>query len=129
MLLKNDGDVLPLAVEQRIAVIGAFATEPRFQGAGSSLINPTRVDTAWDELRAVGGENVTYAAGFAVEGGAIAASGRSADDLRAEAVAVASAADVAVVFLGLPAAEESEGFDREHIDLPAAQLELSLIHI
>ncbi|KIP94960.1 beta-glucosidase [Microbacterium sp. MEJ108Y] len=124
VLLKNDGDVLPLAVEQRIAVIGAFATEPRFQGAGSSLINPTRVDTAWDELRAVGGENVTYAAGFAVEGGAIAASGRSADDLRAEAVAVASAADVAVVFLGLPAAEESEGFDREHIDLPAAQLEV-----
>jgi beta-glucosidase len=124
VLLKNDGDVLPLAAEQRIAVIGAFATEPRFQGAGSSLINPTRVDTAWDELRAVGGENVTYAAGFAVEGGDIAASGRSADDLRTEAVAVASAADVAVVFLGLPAAEESEGFDREHIDLPAAQLEV-----
>lgn len=124
VLLKNDGDVLPLAAERRIAVIGAFATEPRFQGAGSSLINPTRVDAAWDELRAVGGENVTYAAGFAVEGGDIAASGRSADDLRAEAVAVASAADVAVVFLGLPAAEESEGFDREHIDLPAAQLEV-----
>lgn len=122
VLLKNDGDVLPLAADQRIAVIGAFATEPRFQGAGSSLINPTRVDKAWDELRAVGGDDVTYAAGFAVEGGDIAASGRTADDLRAEAVAAASAADVAVVFLGLPAAEESEGFDREHIDLPAAQL-------
>ncbi|MDN3444079.1 glycoside hydrolase family 3 C-terminal domain-containing protein [Microbacterium sp. APC 3901] len=122
VLLKNDGDLLPLAAEQRIAVIGAFATEPRFQGAGSSLINPTRVDKALDELRAVGGDNVTYAAGFAVEGGEIATSGRSADDLRAEAVEAASAADVAVVFLGLPAAEESEGFDREHIDLPAAQL-------
>lgn len=122
VLLKNDGDVLPLAAEQRIAVIGAFATEPRFQGAGSSLINPTRVDKALHELRAVGGDNVTYAAGFALEGGEIAASGRSAEDLRAEAVAAASAADVAVVFLGLPAAEESEGFDREHIDLPAAQL-------
>jgi beta-glucosidase len=122
VLLKNDGEVLPLAAEQTIAVIGAFATEPRFQGAGSSLINPTRVDRALDELRAVGGDNVTYAAGFAVEGGDIAASGRSAEHLRAEAVAAASAADVAVVFLGLPAAEESEGFDREHIDLPAAQL-------
>lgn len=122
VLLKNDGDLLPLAPEQRIAVIGAFATEPRFQGAGSSLINPTRVDKALDELRAIGGDDVAYAPGFAVEGGDTAASGRSADDLRAEAVAAASAADVAVVFLGLPAAEESEGFDREHIDLPAAQL-------
>lgn len=124
VLLKNEGGVLPLAPEQKIAVIGAFATEPRFQGAGSSLINPTRVDNALDELRAVGGDRVTYAAGFAVEGGAVAASGRSEGELRAEAVAVASASDVAVVMLGLPAAEESEGFDREHIDLPADQLAL-----
>ena len=124
VLLKNDGALLPLAPAQNVAVIGAFATEPRFQGAGSSLINPTRVDAALDALRAVGGESVSHAAGFAVDGGAVAASGRSADELRAEAVAVAAAADVAVVFLGLPAAEESEGFDREHIDLPAVQLAL-----
>ena len=124
VLLKNDGGVLPLAATQKVAVIGAFATEPRFQGAGSSLINPTRVDAALDELRAIGGDNVTYAPGFAVAGGAVAASGRSADDLRDEAVAVAAAAEVAVVLLGLPAAEESEGFDRDHIDLPAEQLAL-----
>jgi beta-glucosidase len=124
VLLKNDGALLPLAPAQKVAVIGAFATEPRFQGAGSSLINPTRVDAALDALREVGGDAVSYAAGFAVDGGAVAASGRSADDLRDEAVAVAAGADVAVVFLGLPAAEESEGFDREHIDLPAAQLAL-----
>ncbi|KNY07961.1 glycoside hydrolase family 3 C-terminal domain-containing protein [Microbacterium sp. GCS4] len=124
VLLKNEDAILPLAREQRIAVIGAFATEPRFQGAGSSLINPTRVDAALDALTEIGGDNVTYAAGFAVEGGAVAASGRSADDLRAEAVDAASAAEIAVVFLGLPAAEESEGFDRDHIDLPAVQLEL-----
>ncbi|CAH0211414.1 Thermostable beta-glucosidase B [Microbacterium oxydans] len=116
--------VLPLTADQKVAVIGAFATEPRFQGAGSSLINPTRVDTALDELRAIGGDTVSYAPGFAVTGGAVAASGRSADDLRAEAVEVAAAADVAVVLLGLPAAEESEGFDRDHIDLPADQLAL-----
>ncbi|MBO9625210.1 MAG: glycoside hydrolase family 3 C-terminal domain-containing protein [Microbacterium sp.] len=122
VLLKNDGALLPLAPTQRVAVIGAFAAEPRFQGAGSSLINPTRVDAALDALREVGGDAVSYAPGFAVAGGAVAASGRSADDLRAEAVEVAAAADVAVVFLGLPAAEESEGFDRDHIDLPAAQL-------
>lgn len=130
VLLKNDaveqaqGPLLPLSADQKVAVIGAFATEPRFQGAGSSLINPTRVDTALAEMRSIGGDNVSYAAGFAVEGGAIAASGRSADELRAEAAAVAAAADVAIVLLGLPAAEESEGFDRDHIDLPAAQLAL-----
>lgn len=122
VLLKNDDGLLPLGPEQKIAVIGAFAAEPRFQGAGSSLINPTRVDAALDALREVGGDAVSYAPGFAVEGGAVAASGRSADELRAEAAATAGAADVAVVFLGLPAAEESEGFDREHIDLPVAQL-------
>lgn len=122
VLLKNEGALLPLAADQKVAVIGAFATEPRFQGAGSSLINPTRVDKALDGLRAVGGDNVSYAAGFAVEGGTIATSGRTASDLRAEAVGVADAADVAVLFLGLPAAEESEGFDRDHIDLPAEQL-------
>ena len=122
VLLKNDDALLPLTAAQKIAVIGAFATEPRFQGAGSSLINPTRVDRALDALRTVGGDNVSYAPGFAVEGGAIAASGRSADELRAEAVAAAALADVAVLFLGLPAAEESEGFDRDHIDLPADQL-------
>ncbi|MEV4736284.1 MULTISPECIES: glycoside hydrolase family 3 C-terminal domain-containing protein [unclassified Microbacterium] len=124
VLLKNEDAILPLSREQRVAVIGAFATEPRFQGAGSSLINPTRVDAALDALTEIGGDNVTYAAGFAVEGGAVAASGRSADDLRAEAVDAASAAEIAVVFLGLPAAEESEGFDRDHIDLPTVQLEL-----
>ncbi len=122
VLLKNDGALLPLSPSQTVAVIGAFATEPRFQGAGSSLINPTRVDAALDAVREVGGSAVTYAPGFAVAGGAIAASGRTADELRAEAVSTAAAADVAVVFLGLPAAEESEGFDREHIDLPSAQL-------
>lgn len=122
VLLKNDDALLPLQKDQKVAVIGAFATDPRFQGAGSSLINPTRIDKALDEMRAFGGEQVTYAPGFAVEGGAIATEGRSADDLRAEAVDAAGSADVAVLFLGLPAAEESEGFDREHIDLPAAQL-------
>jgi len=124
VLLKNEGPILPLASGQKIAVIGAFAAEPRFQGAGSSLINPTRVDAALDALRAIAGDDISYAPGFAVEGGAVAASGRSADELRAEAVDAAAAAEVAVVFLGLPAAEESEGFDREHIDLPALQLEL-----
>jgi len=119
VLLKNDG-VLPLARTARIAVIGEFARTPRFQGAGSSLINPTRLDAALDEIRALSEGEVSYAPGFTI-------SGDGADDavrLRDEAAVAAASADVAVVLLGLPAAEESEGFDREHIDLPAVQLEL-----
>ncbi|WP_027946891.1 glycoside hydrolase family 3 C-terminal domain-containing protein [Amycolatopsis taiwanensis] len=118
VLLKNEGDLLPLARETKLAVIGAFAEQPRYQGAGSSLINPTKLDKSIDEIRALATGAVSYAAGFTLDG-----SGDNAA-LRKDAVAAASAADVAVVFLGLPAAAESEGYDREHLDLPAVQLEL-----
>ncbi|GAA1974129.1 glycoside hydrolase family 3 C-terminal domain-containing protein [Microbacterium pumilum] len=119
VLLKNDDATLPLASAQSVAVIGAFAQEPRFQGAGSSQINPTRLDNALDQIVGHGGQdNVFFAQGFTVD-----ASGE-ADALRAAAVALAASTDVALLFLGVPAAEESEGFDREHIDLPAVQLEL-----
>lgn len=116
VLLKNDG-VLPLAADAKLAIIGEFARTPRFQGGGSSHINPTRVDTALDAFRAVAGEQVTFAAGFAFDAS-------DAEPLRAEAAAAASDADVAVVFLGLTEAEESEGFDRTHIELPAGQLDV-----
>ncbi|MFJ3394586.1 glycoside hydrolase family 3 C-terminal domain-containing protein [Leifsonia aquatica] len=120
VLLKNDG-VLPLAAEagRRIAVVGEFARTPRYQGAGSSQIVPTRLDNALDEIRALAGDaEVTFAAGYALgaEGDAAA--------LAAEAVAAASAADDVLLFLGLPGEDESEGFDREHIELPAAQTAL-----
>uniref|UniRef100_UPI0021F33EDE glycoside hydrolase family 3 C-terminal domain-containing protein n=1 Tax=Mycolicibacterium psychrotolerans TaxID=216929 RepID=UPI0021F33EDE len=108
VLLRNDGDLLPLRPDTSIAVIGAFAVEPRYQGGGSSKINPTRLDTALDEIRALATGTVTYHPGDPLD----------------DAVAAASAADVAVVFLGLPAAAESEGYDRDGIDLPAAQLAL-----
>ena len=127
VLLKNEGDLLPLRRDARVAVIGAFAAAPRYQGAGSSLINPTRLDTALEEIRALSEGVVVAAAGFALDGtGADAddADRPDADMLVAEAVAAARDAETAVVFLGLPAAEESEGFDREHIDLPAEQLAL-----
>lgn len=118
VLLKNDGGLLPLAPSARIAVIGAFAETPRYQGAGSSNINPTRLDSALAGIREYAQGEVAYAAGFTFDGSG------DADALRAEAVAAARGAEVAVVFLGLPAADESEGFDREHIDLPDAQLAL-----
>jgi beta-glucosidase len=118
VLLRNDG-VLPLAADARIAVIGAFAQTPRYQGAGSSLINPTRLDVALDEIRALSSGDVSFAEGFALDADDDAT---RADRLRDEAVAAASAAEVAVVFVGLPARLESEGFDRADIDLPADQL-------
>lgn len=121
VLLKNDGGLLPLSEHAAIAVIGAFAAEPRYQGAGSSKIVPTRLDTALDAIRSQSGGQVSFSKGF--ELGADVTEMEAAR-LREEAVAAADAADVAVVFLGLPARCESEGFDRDHIDLPAAQLGL-----
>ncbi len=114
VLLKNDG-LLPLAADARIAVVGEFARTPRFQGAGSSQVNPTRVDVLLDELRAVYGE-VPFAAGYGI--------GETGNDaaLLAEAEQVAGSADVVVVVIGLPGADESEGFDRTHMNLPANQL-------
>ncbi|MET1018479.1 MAG: glycoside hydrolase family 3 C-terminal domain-containing protein, partial [Microterricola sp.] len=118
VLLKNESELLPLASSASVAIIGEFARTPRYQGAGSSMINPTKLDTALEEIGVLA-EQSTFAAGFTLDG-----DNSGAAALRDEAVAAAAAADVAVVFLGIPAAEESEGFDREHIELPAVQLEL-----
>jgi len=106
--------ILPLAAGTRIAVIGEFARTPRYQGAGSSQVNPTRVEVALDELHRV--YEVTFAAGYGIED--------TTDDstLLAEAVSAASGADAVVMFVGLPASAESEGFDRTHLHLPASQL-------
>ena len=114
VLLTNDG-VLPLAADARIAVVGEFARTPRFQGAGSSQVNPTRVDVLLDELRTVYGE-IPFAAGYGID--------ETADDdaLLAEAERVAATADTVVMVMGLPAADESEGFDRTHMSLPANQV-------
>ncbi len=119
VLLVNDG-VLPLPVRGTIAVVGAFAAEPRYQGAGSSQVNPTRLDHALDELRTRAGADaeVTYAPGYDARTGA------STPEQLAEALAVAGAADVVVCFAGLPAAWESEGFDRTTLDLPEDQIRL-----
>ena len=114
VLLKNDG-VLPLPADAKIGVIGEFARKPRFQGAGSSQVNPTHVDALLDELSAVYGE-VAFAAGYGL--------GETGDDaaLLADAERVAASAQTVVMVIGLPGADESEGFDRTHMNLPANQL-------
>ena len=113
VLLKNDGGLLPIRGQKKVAFIGGFASHPRFQGGGSSHINCTQVLSALEAVRSVSA--VTWAEGFAV------------DDLevnpekQAEAVETARAADVAVLFLGLPDSIESEGYDRRDMKLPACQ--------
>ena len=122
VLLKNAGNVLPLQPEEgsTVAVIGEFARTPRFQGAGSSQVNPTRIDVPLEELQSAlaGQAEVRFAAGFGI--------GNTQDDeqLLQEAVDIARVADHVLVFLGLPGEDESEGFDRTHIDLPTNQLVL-----
>ncbi|GAB3622801.1 glycoside hydrolase family 3 C-terminal domain-containing protein [Mariniluteicoccus endophyticus] len=120
VLVENDG-ILPLAPDAQVAVIGRFAEKPRFQGDGSSRVNAAYATSLLDAFAEVG-RDVAYAPGF---GRGDEALGDAADEerrLRDEAVAVARAADVVVMMLGLTAAEESEGFDRPHLDLPADQL-------
>jgi beta-glucosidase len=106
--------VLPLAAGARIAVLGEFARTPRFQGGGSSNVNATTVTSALDAL----GPDAAFAPGFSLDGSGDAAA------LREEAVRLAADAEVAVVFAGLSDQEESEGFDRTTLDLPAVQVEV-----
>jgi len=114
VLLKNEGSLLPLEGVSRLAVIGTFAKEPRYQGAGSSRVTSTRVDNAHDELVRLleGKTSVEYARGYG--------EGLEPDAaLIEEAKRIASQAEAAVVFVGLPDSEESEGVDRPTFDLPA----------
>ncbi len=116
VLLKNAGELLPLNFNESktVAVIGGFAKSPRYQGSGSSQVNPTQVSTAYDELTKLADKNVVlrYAAGFTEEGS-------TTDELIDAAVQQAQTADVAVLFAGLPGSYESEGIDRSSLDLPA----------
>jgi len=113
VLLKNEGNLLPLDKKAKVAFVGAFAEAPRYQGSGSSFINAHRVESAVEAAKQL--PTVTYAKGY----------DPAKDDAdaapQAQAVEAARNADVAVVFAGLPNHYESEGFDRQHLDLPAGQ--------
>ncbi len=115
VLLKNE-KILPLGRDERVAVIGAFAQNPRYQGGGSSHINSTKFESAVSVLS--GSPNVVYAKGYDVKEDALD------KELFEEAVAAAKAADKAVIFAGLPDEYESEGYDRKHMRMPDCQNEL-----
>ena len=114
VLLDNDG-ILPLKKETNTAVIGDFAETPRYQGAGSSQVNPTRLDSLKDAL-ASGGLNVTaYAKGFS------RVDPKPQQALIDEAIAAAKGADVVLLCVGLDEILESEGMDRQHMELSKGQ--------
>ncbi|GAA1411308.1 glycoside hydrolase family 3 C-terminal domain-containing protein [Oerskovia paurometabola] len=117
VLLRNEDHLLPLASGTRVAVVGDFAGTPRYQGAGSSVVNPTRLTTALDALSASDLQVVATAQGFT-------RGGSSDPALVAEAVDAARAADVVLLYLGLDEISESEGQDRSHLRLPQSQVEL-----
>ena len=118
-LLRNENDLLPLSAGTSVALIGDLADTPRFQGSGSSQVNPTRVESPRELLEAGGGVSrglvcAGYASGYERLGG-------TSDALIAEAVALAARADVALVYVGLDELAESEGLDRPHMRLPEGQ--------
>lgn len=115
VLLKNEGNLLPLKPGTSLAVIGNFAAYPRCQGVGSSQVLPTKVDSAFDRfqdhtLKIHGVQGYTDTENDALE-----------HALLDEAIDAARENEVAIVFIGLPDGMEAEGIDREHMDLPMAQ--------
>lgn len=118
VLLKNDSNILPIATGTRIALIGDFAQMPRYQGAGSSLVNPTRVVSALDAFTDNDlVELIGYEPGFK-------RAGAKSSSLIRKAVTLAKRAEVVLVFVGLDEAKEAEGIDRKTMELPANQLAL-----
>lgn len=114
VLLKNEGELLPLKPSKKLALIGDFAIAPRYQGAGSSAVNPTRVDTLQTLAADEGLELVGCCAGYARNAQPDAAAIN-------EAVALAKRAEIVILCIGLDEASESEGMDRNHMYIPAAQ--------
>ena len=119
VLLANDG-VLPIDPDTSgVAVLGAFARDPRYQGVGSSGLTPHRVENALDALvTMLGADRVRYADGYRRHG---PGSESTVDPvLIEEACAAARGAEVALIFVGLPERYEIEGLDRSHLELPPA---------
>jgi beta-glucosidase len=117
VLLKNNG-LLPLHNPQHIAVIGRAAQKAHFQGGGSSHINPTQVDVPFNELQKLAGNaELSFAPGYPEDAS-------FEQGLIGEAVTIAQVADVALLYIALPAFKESEGYDRPDLDLTEQQVAL-----
>ncbi len=116
VLLRNENNALPLNKNSKIALIGEFAENPRYQGGGSSHVNPSRLLTLKEELSSK--IELTYSQGFKTT------EDSSDKILMQEAIDNAKKSDTVVLCLGLPDRYESEGYDRKHMCLPQNQIEL-----
>lgn len=116
VLLKNERKILPLCQNQKVALLGAMAKESRYQGAGSSHVNPTKLVSIADAFTAED-RTYCYAPGYELNG-------RENKAYLGEAAELAEQCDVAIVVAGLPPEYESEGYDRTHMCMPEAHVQL-----
>lgn len=116
VLLRNENGALPLNSTEKVALVGEFADNPRYQGAGSSVVNPTKLEKFTDCLKYGGMNCIGYSRGFD-------RFGKSKKKLIKSAVELAGKADTIIYFAGLDEVTEAEGLDRENIKIPANQLE------
>lgn len=117
VLLKNEGEILPLQKDKKVAIIGDFAKIPRYQGAGSSMVNPTQIETMEQLYKQYFPNGIGYVAGYE-------RTGKENEALKKEALDLAKQADVVLYCFGLDELSESEGLDREHMRIPQNQIEL-----
>ena len=117
VLLKNEDHILPLKQGTKVAIIGDFAFAPRYQGAGSSVVNPTKVEKVVDIADGYGIQVIGNSRGYLRNGEEDAA-------MKKEAVDLAAKADVVLFFFGLNEISESEGLDRTHLRIPQNQITL-----
>lgn len=117
VLLKNEQSILPIKATQNIALVGDFVNEPRYQGAGSSLVNPTQLESIGIVTENIQTDTIRKYQGFTRKD-------EINQDLVDEAVSGAQSADVVIVFAGLPEIAESEGMDRTEMKLPSNQQHL-----
>lgn len=117
VLLKNEGNILPLRPGTRVALIGDFAYEPRYQGAGSSMVNATAIDKMAELIGVYDLAVVGTAKGYV-------RTGEENAELEKEAVDLAQSADIVLYCFGLDELSESEGIDRSHMRIPQNQISL-----
>ncbi|MFT4245872.1 MAG: glycoside hydrolase family 3 C-terminal domain-containing protein [Micrococcaceae bacterium] len=117
VLMKNKNEALPLAKQEKVAVIGDFAKAPRFQGSGSSRVNAYKISAPLEALEESDLDVIGYAQGFKRAGG-------RSKKLKDEALELAQQADTLLVFMGLDETSESEGYDRDNLALAKNQLVL-----
>ncbi|MNW40666.1 Thermostable beta-glucosidase B [compost metagenome] len=117
VLLKNKGSILPLKPASKVAIIGQFAEQPRYQGAGSSIVNPTKLDNTLQVLEQFGINSIGYEPGFERYG-------KKSSNKIARACELAKQADVVLLYIGLDEVTEAEGLDRQNMRLPASQITL-----